>query len=231
MSGPLPPREADATACRTARPSAAAAPAPPRRCRPPGRASCRHRTSRQDTTSFNGPVRGRPWKADGVPDRATGPDAVRYTSVHTATHQPTVTRHETQRDKKQNGPAGAFPQPGGRFRRWWQVLGSNQRRLSRRFYSPSLQAESNGADQRKQGPRQCEIPVPSAICPWAPGPDAADLTDGHGRRRSERYRRLAHAFNPLTCDFRTRPRHPISVSRPRRSRRDPALHAGCVNVG
>jgi hypothetical protein len=24
----------------------------------------------------------------------------------------------------------------GPFRRWWQVLGSNQRRLSRRFYRP-----------------------------------------------------------------------------------------------
>jgi hypothetical protein len=26
-------------------------------------------------------------------------------------------------------------QLAGRLRRWWQVLGSNQRRLSRRFYS------------------------------------------------------------------------------------------------
>ena len=26
----------------------------------------------------------------------------------------------------------------GHFRRWWQVLGSNQRRLSRRFYSPPV---------------------------------------------------------------------------------------------
>src|SRR4051812_21103465 len=75
--------------------------------------------------SFTGPVRGRPWKADGVPDRATGTDAVRYASVDTAPHRRTVTCLDTQRDKKKNGPAGAFPQPGGRFRRWWQVLGSN----------------------------------------------------------------------------------------------------------
>jgi hypothetical protein len=27
-----------------------------------------------------------------------------------------------------------FGQVTGRLRRWWQVLGSNQRRLSRRFY-------------------------------------------------------------------------------------------------
>jgi hypothetical protein len=30
----------------------------------------------------------------------------------------------------------AYTQPAGRFTRVWQVLGSNQRRLSRRFYSP-----------------------------------------------------------------------------------------------
>ena len=29
------------------------------------------------------PVRARPWKADGYTDRATGTDAVRYTSVDT----------------------------------------------------------------------------------------------------------------------------------------------------
>ena len=31
---------------------------------------------------------------------------------------------------------------------WWQVLGSNHRRLSRRFYSPLLLAEVDAADQR-----------------------------------------------------------------------------------
>jgi hypothetical protein len=34
-------------------------------------------------------------------------------------------------------------QLAGRFRRWWQVMGSNQRRLSRRFYRPlALHPES-----------------------------------------------------------------------------------------
>jgi hypothetical protein len=41
-------------------------------------------TSGQDTLSAR-PVRGRPWKASGYTDRATGTDAVRYTSVDTAT--------------------------------------------------------------------------------------------------------------------------------------------------
>jgi hypothetical protein len=32
-----------------------------------------------------------------------------------------------------------YPQLTGRFRRWWQVMGSNQRSLSRRYYrSPSI---------------------------------------------------------------------------------------------
>ena len=38
------------------------------------------------------PVRARPWKADGYTDRPTGTDAVRYTSVDTATNRLTVTR-------------------------------------------------------------------------------------------------------------------------------------------
>jgi hypothetical protein len=33
-------------------------------------------------------------------DRPDGMDAVRYASVNTATHQLTVTRHDTRRDKK-----------------------------------------------------------------------------------------------------------------------------------
>jgi hypothetical protein len=35
-----------------------------------------------------------------------------------------------------NAPLHENSQLAGRFRRWWQVLGSNQRRLSRRFYRP-----------------------------------------------------------------------------------------------
>jgi hypothetical protein len=38
----------------------------------------------QDTPPVR-PVRGRPWKTSGYTDRATGTDAVRYTSVDTAT--------------------------------------------------------------------------------------------------------------------------------------------------
>src|SRR5580700_11222184 len=57
-------------------------------------------------------------------------------SVTTATHRPAVTHADTRRDKKETARRAAFPQLAGRFCRVWQVLGSNQRRLSRRFYRP-----------------------------------------------------------------------------------------------
>ena len=84
----------------------------------------------------NGTKRARIGKASGYTHRSFRPDAVRYMSVTTATHRPTVTHPDTWRDKKETARRAAFPQPAGRFRRWWQVLGSNQRRLSRRFYRP-----------------------------------------------------------------------------------------------
>jgi len=47
----------------------------------------------------------------------------------TGTQRTTTARSTTAR-------ANAYAQATGRFRWWWQVLGSNQRRLSRRFYRP-----------------------------------------------------------------------------------------------
>src|SRR5258708_17183914 len=60
--------------------------------------------------------------------------------VDTAMHRPAVTHPDTRRDKKETARRAAFPQPAGRFPWWWQVLGSNQRRLSRRFYRTLLRA-------------------------------------------------------------------------------------------
>jgi hypothetical protein len=62
-SCPLAPRAAEATVCRTARPSAAAAPARPGRCRPSGGAWHRHRTWAGTRPLLPGPsvaVRGKP---------------------------------------------------------------------------------------------------------------------------------------------------------------------------
>jgi hypothetical protein len=66
--------------------------------------------------------------------RSFRPDAVIYMSLTIAAYRPIVTRPETRRDKNKTARRAAFPQRAGRFRWWWQVLGSNQRRLSRRFY-------------------------------------------------------------------------------------------------
>jgi len=65
----------------------------------------------------------------------------------------------------------------GQFSLVWQVLGSNQRRLSRRFYSPSLLSEARAADQPIRRSRRRPAPPPSAMRPCAPG-----LVHGRGRK-------------------------------------------------
>src|ERR1017187_4727986 len=61
---------------------------------------------------------------------------VRYVSVDTATRGSTALQGDTCRDREETARIAENSQLAGRFRRWWQVLGSNQRRLSRRFYRP-----------------------------------------------------------------------------------------------
>jgi hypothetical protein len=79
-------------------------------------------------------------EASGYTHRFFRPSAVHHMYATTAPHRPTVTHPDTQRDKKGTARQAAFPQRAGRFRWWWQVLGSNQGRLSRRFYSTFLPA-------------------------------------------------------------------------------------------
>ena len=69
-------------------------------------------------------------------NRLLRPDSVRHMSVTTAMQGLTAAHHETQRDKRKKAREPGYAQATGRFRRWWQVLGSNQRRLSRRFHRP-----------------------------------------------------------------------------------------------
>src|ERR1035441_839038 len=77
-------------------------------------------------------------------NRLLRPDSVRHMSVTTAMQGLTATHHETQRDKRKKAREPDYAQAMGRFRRWWQVLGSNQRRLSRRFYIPEGAGRSQG---------------------------------------------------------------------------------------
>jgi hypothetical protein len=83
-------------------------------------------------------------KADGVHRPCWGTDAVRYASVDTATQRPAALQGDTPRDRAETARIAENSQLAGRFRRWWQVLGSNQRRLSRRFYRPFLPDHRNG---------------------------------------------------------------------------------------
>ena len=85
--------------------------------------------------------------------------------------------------------------------RWWQVLGSNQRRLSRRFYSPILLFETYATDLRLCVPRRDLGPPPSAMRPCARSRwrgDARTGTDGGVRR--PRLHALIRAF--LAFDLR-----------------------------
>jgi hypothetical protein len=72
--------------------------------------------------------------ASGSVNRCFCPDAVRHVSVTIAIQRPAAAHRDTRRDISQTPRAPENPQATGRFRWWWQVLGSNQRRLSRRFY-------------------------------------------------------------------------------------------------
>ena len=126
----------------------------------------------------NGTKRAQIGKASGYTHRSFRPFAVHHMYATTAPHRPVVTHADTRRDKKETARRAAFPQQAGRFRRWWQVLGSNQRRLSRRFYNPSLLPEAHAADQRGRGPRRDSGPPPSAMRPCAPG-----LVHGRGRKK------------------------------------------------
>ena len=71
-------------------------------------------------------------------NRLLRPESVRYMSVTTATQRRTAAHDETRRDKNKKARETGKTQLTSYLCRWWQVLGSNQRRLSRRFYSPPI---------------------------------------------------------------------------------------------
>jgi hypothetical protein len=112
--------------------------------------------------------------------------------VHTAMHRPIVTHPDTWRDKKETARRAAFPQPAGRFRRWWQVLcggrcwSSNQRRLSRRFYRPLSLCTSQSATDQLICPGQMRFSISYASMTSAfgelarPRTGSREATDGPG---------------------------------------------------
>ena len=158
-------------------------------------------------------------KASGYTHRWFCPDAVHHMYVHTAMHRPIVTHPDTRRDKKETARRAAFPQTRGRFRWWWQVLGSNQRRLSRRFYRPLLPTHHIASELRKCCRMTSAAPTLSAICPCtlAPGRRIARTatdtvrrtrltcqdTQGHPPWRRRRRLSQTSTRKPATCHGRT----------------------------
>ena len=108
--------------------------------------------------------------ASGSVNRWLRPDSVRHMSVTTATQRLTAARHETRRHNSKKARETGNPQLTGRFRRWWQVLGSNQRRLSRRFYRP--------------------LPLATRATCLVPSPDSTVKDSGHPGFSSHRPTRL-----------------------------------------
>jgi hypothetical protein len=77
-------------------------------------------------------------------NRLPRPGSVRHMSVTTAMQGRTAEHHDTHRDNSKAAREPGYAQATGHFRRWWQVLGSNQRRRSRRFYRPLGPTHRNG---------------------------------------------------------------------------------------
>ena len=111
----------------------------------------------------------------------------------------------TQRDltaPKATAREAGNPQLTGRFRRSWQVLGSNQRRLSRRFYRP--------------------LPLATRATCLVPSPDSTVKDSGHPGFSSHRPTRLPQRRSG-------RPSRPFSHAR--RARQLPsggAVRGGCA---
>ena len=130
----------------------------------------RHKTglsARQaGTRRWRGPSVAVRKTADGAHRPRRRPTPVRHASVDTATQRPAARQDDTTRDREETARLAENFQLAGRFRRWWQVLGSNQRRLSRRFYRLLLRTppHRHGLHKRDQIGRAATTPY--TICTW-----------------------------------------------------------------
>ena len=127
--------------------------------------------------------------------RRRGPSvAVRQPTTHTApaplpsAMRPWTPQHDgpqrykvTHSGTEKNGPPSREFPASGPFPQVWQVMGSNHRRLSRRFYRTLAPTESRPADRRGRGSRRVCGPSPSAMRPCDPGQGGRGI---HGRGRT-----------------------------------------------
>src|ERR1019366_739940 len=103
-------------------------------------------------------------------------------SVTTAMQGLTAAHHETQRDSSKKAREPGYAQATGRFRRWWQVLDSNQRRLSRRFHRPPALIRQYGSRTANMWPTVVFETGPVRYMSVRAGGQTAASTDGHGQR-------------------------------------------------
>ena len=139
----------------------------------------------------------RPWPSVKQPtvctDRDGGriPSAMRpWTPRHSGLQRHKVTHAGTEETAR----TAENSRLAGRFRRWWQVLGSNQRRLSRRFYRPLSSRPSHmpltstytlrGVISGCCRPSCVRAPEDPGKPAWA----TDGITRGHGRPGRERLR-------------------------------------------
>ena len=106
-------------------------------------------------------VRGNPTVTPTVPTAPTPSAICPWFSGYSGTRRYKAARPGT--DTKQ--PASQENPASGHIRRWWQVLGSNQRRLSRRFCSPSLLLAAPATDLDSCVSRRDLGSLPSATRP------------------------------------------------------------------
>jgi hypothetical protein len=89
---------------------------------------------------------------DGINDYASD-ELGHVLGTATRIRPPSAAHNRTGQDQ----PLATFPLVSGRFCWWWQVLGSNQRRLSRRFYretAASPAARLSAGRIRSERPRR-----------------------------------------------------------------------------
>ena len=120
-------------------------------------------------------VRGKPTVHTDRPGGRTPSAMCPWTPRHNG---PTALQGDTRRDREETARIAENSQLAGRFRIWWQVLGSNQRRLSRRFYRPlplatraTCQAPPCGAAERRiaDNTTGCDADPPASL-PVSPPP-------------------------------------------------------------
>jgi hypothetical protein len=120
--------------------------------------------------------------ASGSVNRWLRPDSVRHMSVTTAMQRLTVAHHDTRCDSTKTSREPGYAQARRRFRRWWQVLGSNQRRRSRRFYRPFALACPYAVRAAVIRPTARFVILPVRHMSVRPGARADEIADRHGRR-------------------------------------------------